>query len=65
MSEFEDHILSELIKINRRLTSLEKEIVTFSKFRSAFEHQLSAKTSWGRNEIKQLIDVSVETAMED
>jgi len=38
------------------------EETTISQIRTAFFHQLSTKTGWGRNEIKALFDIAVESA---
>lgn len=35
---------------------------TIEEIRTAFYHQLTAKTEWGRNEVKALFEAAVESA---
>lgn len=41
-------------------TKINAEII--DQIKIAFHHQLEAKTGWGRNEVKQLLDNAIESA---
>ena len=37
--------------------------VSITKMRDAFFHQLEAKTGWGRNEIKEIFEISIKSTL--
>lgn len=69
MNEEQFRQLMEVLKSIKEAVLLsmpieEEPLDLIKNIQSAFYHQLEAKTGWGRNEIKEIFEVAVESALE-